>query len=120
MRADATAAAGATTTFRPASKRSRHGAEAYVAGLKARLSIGPDQIDAWSAFADALSRSRRRTASGSANGEEPFGALADRLAALERIRHAAGELLDVLSPAQQGVAAQVLPLCALPGPAAGA
>jgi hypothetical protein len=53
-------------------------------------------------------------ASEHANGDEPFGALADRLAALECIRHAAQQLLDVLSPAQQGVAAQVLPLCSLP------
>lgn len=120
MQAGAIPAAGATRAFRPAVKRPRHGAEAYVAGLKAMLSIGPDQIGAWSAFADALSCCHRRMASDHANGDEPFGALADRLAALERIRLAVRQLLDVLSPAQQGVAAQVLPLCSLSQPRASA
>jgi hypothetical protein len=46
-----------------------------------------------------------------ANGDEPFGALGDRLAALERMRRAARQLLDVLNTDQREVAAHVLPLC---------
>jgi hypothetical protein len=97
--------------FRPAAMRARPRAETYAADLKAKLRIAPDQIGAWSAFADALSCNRLRMASGTGNGDEPFGALGDRLVALEQMRHAGRELLAVLSPEQQNVAAQVLPLC---------
>jgi hypothetical protein len=45
-----------------------------------------------------------------ANGDEPFGALGDRLAGLERMRRAARQLLDVLNTDQREVAAHVLPL----------
>jgi hypothetical protein len=61
-------------------------------------------------FADALS-CNHEMASGGGNSVEPFGALADRLAALEQIRHAGRALMDVLSADQQHIAAQVLQLC---------
>jgi hypothetical protein len=99
--------------FRPAATRARPLAETYAAGLKAKLCITTDQAGAWSMFADALSCNRQRMASGSGNSVEPFGALADRLAARERIRHAGRALMDVLSAEQQHVAARALPLCCL-------
>jgi hypothetical protein len=71
-------------------------------------------------FADALSCSHEKMASGVGNSVEPFGALADRLAALERIRHAGRALMDVLSADQQHIAAQALPLCCLARQTAGA
>ena len=111
MRAGTIPAAGAAAAFRSAASRPRHGAEAYVAGLKGRLCIAPDQIGAWSALADALSCNHLRMASDTANGDEPFGALGDRLVALGRMRHAGRQPLGVLSPDQREVAAQVLPLC---------
>jgi hypothetical protein len=100
--------------FRPAALRPRPQVETYAAGLKAKLGIAPDQASAWSALADALSRNHRRMASGTANSDEPFGALADRLADLQRMRQAGRALLDVLSPEQQHIAAHVLPLCCVP------
>jgi hypothetical protein len=111
MRAHPTPASGATIAFRPAATRARLPAEPYAAGLKARLCIAEDQIGAWSMFADALWCNHLRMASDTANGDEPFGALGDRLAALERMRHAGRQILDVLSSDQRKVAAQVLPLC---------
>lgn len=92
----------------------RSGAETYVAGLKDKHSIGPEQMGLWSAFAEALSSNDRRMRSNANNGDEPFGALPDRLAALESMRQAAEQLFGVLGPTQRGVAAQVLPLCCLP------
>jgi hypothetical protein len=100
--------------------RARPRAETYAASLKAKLGIAPNQVVAWSALTDALSRNHRRMASDIANDDEPFGALGDRLAALERISHAGRALMDVLSLEQQHVAAQVLPLCCLARQAAGA
>jgi hypothetical protein len=48
-----------------------------------------------------------------ASRDEPFGALAERLVALAQVSQAGRALMDVLSPEQQHVAAQVLPLCCL-------
>jgi hypothetical protein len=106
--------------FHPAPIRARSRAKTYAAGLKAKLCIAPDQVVAWSALAGALSCNHRRMASDTASGDEPFGALGDRLAALERIGQAGRELMDVLSPEQQHIAAQVLPLCCLARHAASA
>ena len=68
-----------TAALPPAVRRPRSGAESYVAGLKAKLSIGPDQLEAWRAFADALSANGRRMRSDCDCGDEPFGSLPDRL-----------------------------------------
>jgi hypothetical protein len=96
---------------RPAATRARPRAETYAADLKTKLGIAPDQVGAWSALADALSCNHRRMAGDTANGDQPFGALGDRLAGLERMRRAARQLLDVLNTDQREVAAHVLPLC---------
>jgi hypothetical protein len=87
--------------------------DSYAADLKAKLCIAADQVGAWSVFADILSSNHRRMAGRNANGDEPFGALTDRLAALDQVSQAGRALMEVLSPEQQHVAAQVLPLCCL-------
>jgi hypothetical protein len=115
MRTDAIPAGDATTAAFPVT-RPRSGARSHVAGLKAKLSIGPNQMDAWSAVADALSANGRRMRSESDSSDEPFGSLPDRLAALESMRRTAERLFGVLHPAQQRVASQALPLCCLPRP----
>jgi hypothetical protein len=96
-----------------AASGSRPGVNSYAADLKAKLCIAADQVGAWSVFADALSGNHRRMAGRNANGDEPFGALADRLAALAHVSQAGRVLMDALSPEQQHIAAQVLPLCCL-------
>jgi hypothetical protein len=114
MRARAIPASGPTVAFRRAATRTRQRAETYAADVKAKLCIAADQVSAWSEFADALFCNHRRMAGCNANRAEAFGMLTDRLAALERMRHAGRELLDVLSPEQQHVATRLLPLCCLP------
>jgi hypothetical protein len=115
MRATAIPARNATpAAFRPAARRPRSGAETYVARLEARLAIGPDQMEAWRAFADMLSANRHRMQGDSDHSHEPFGPPPDRLAALASMRHAAERLYGLLHPVQQRVAAQALPLCCLP------
>jgi hypothetical protein len=110
---DATTAAVPAPVWRPLT-----GAAGYVARLKAELSIGPDQVDAWSAFADALLANGCRMRGDGDCDDEPFGSLSDRLAALASMRRAAERLFGVLHPAQQRVAAHALPLCCLPRPTA--
>ena len=109
-------AADATRATLPVTQP-RSGARNYLAGLKAELSIRPEQTDAWSAVAEALSANGRRMRNDSDHGGEPFGSLPGRLAALEAMRRAAERLFGVLHPAQRRVASQVLPLCCLPRPA---
>jgi hypothetical protein len=101
-------------TLPRAAMRLRPGAEKYVAHLKAELSIGRDQTEAWAAFAEALSENSRRMCSSNDGGDVPFGALSDRLAALDSMRRAAKQLFAVLRPAQRRTAVQLLPLCCLP------
>jgi hypothetical protein len=115
MRTGTIPAADATMPVFPAT-RPRSGAKRYLAGLEAKLCIGPNQIDAWSAVADALSANGRRMRSDTDSSYEPFGSLPDRLAALDSMRRAAERLFNVLHPAQQRVASQALPLCCLPRP----
>lgn len=116
MRTGAMPTCNATTAAFPAT-RSRSGAKSYVAGLKAKLSIEPSQMDAWSAVADALSANGRRMRSDSDHSDEPFGPFPDRMAALESMTRAAERLFGVLRPGQQQVASGALPLCCLPRPA---
>jgi hypothetical protein len=112
MRASAIPARNATLApFRPAARRRRSGTDTYVAGLEAKLSIGPDQMEAWGAFVDTLSANGCRMQSDGSHRHEPFGPLPDRLAALASMRCAAERLFGVLHPAQQCVAARELPLC---------
>lgn len=119
MQAHAMPARDATTAAVPAPvKRPLSGAGSYVARLKAELSIGPEQGDAWSAFVDALLANGRRMRGDSDCGDEPFGSLSDRLAALASMKRAAQRLFGVLHPGQQCVAARALPLCCLPQPTA--
>jgi hypothetical protein len=119
MQAHAVPARDTTTAAVPAPvRRPLSGAGSYVARLKGELSIGPDQLVAWAAFADALMANGRRIRGDSNCGDEPFGSLSDRLAALACMRHAAERLFRVLHPAQQRVAARTLPLCCLPRPTA--
>lgn len=100
MRTTAIPARNATPApFRPAPRRLRSGAETYIAGLEAKLSIGPDQMEAWRAFADTLSRKACRMHSDRDHSDEPFGPLPDRLAALASMRRAADRLFGVLHPA---------------------
>jgi hypothetical protein len=92
--------------------RSRCGEESYIAGLKARLSIAPDQSQAWEAFADALYVNKHRMRNGNA-GESPFGPIAHRLNDLASMQRAAQQLFGALGPVQRRAAVQVLPLCCL-------
>jgi hypothetical protein len=87
------------------------GGKSYIAELKAKLSIAPEQARAWEVFADVLSANGRRIRCGS--GESPFGPLAHRLAARSAMKHAAERLLAALEPAQRRTAVQMLPLCCL-------
>lgn len=114
LRANAIPATSATPAIPPAVRRRRSGAESYVAGLEAKLSIGPDQMEAWRGFADTLSANGRRMQSESDHTHEPFGPLPDRLAGLASMKRAAERLFGVLQPAQHSLAAQSLPLCCLP------
>ena len=102
-------------TFDPAAMR---GAESYVVGLKAKLAITEGQTEAWTAFAETLSANARRMRTIDDAGNQPFGRLPDRLAALRSMRHAAARLFPALGAAQQRSAMQLLPLCCLPNAAA--
>lgn len=113
MRAPAIRASGTTMAHNLVASGSRPGVDSYAADLKAKLRIAADQVGAWSVFADTLSGNHRRMAGRNASRDEPFGALAERLAALAQVSQAGRALMDVLSPEQQHVAAQVLPLCCL-------
>jgi len=93
--------------------RSPSQAGSYTADLKARLSIAPGQVQAWEAFADALSANTRRMRSDNPGGDSPFGPIAVRLDALISMQCAAQQLLVVLEPGQRCAAVQVLPLCYL-------
>ena len=119
IHAHAIPARDATTAGIPAPvRRLLSGAGSYVARLKGELFSGPDQLDAWSAFADTLLANGSRMRGDGDCGYEPFGYLSDRLAALASMRRAAERLFGVLHPAQQRVAARALPLCCLPRPTA--
>jgi hypothetical protein len=96
-----------------AALRSRCGEESYIAALTARLSIAPDQAQAWGAFTDVLSANKHRMRSGNTGSESPFGPTAHRLNALASMQRAAQRLLAVLGPAQRRAAVQALPLCCL-------
>jgi hypothetical protein len=89
-----------------AALRPRCREESYIAGLKARLSIAPDQAQAWEAFADALYANKHRMRNGNA-GESPFGAIAHRLNNLASMQRAAQQLFDALGPVQRRAAVQV-------------
>jgi hypothetical protein len=105
---------------RPVKGFEQTGAERHVADLREKLSIGEGQMQLWAAFADTLSANGRRMRDGNCSGDDPFGPLPDRLAALASMRHAAQQLFATLSPGQQRTAARILPLCCLPptvGPA---
>jgi hypothetical protein len=93
--------------------RSPSHAGSYTADLKTRLSIAPGQVQAWKAFADALSANTRRMRSDNPGGDSPFGPIALRLDALISMQRAAQQLLVVLEPAQRRAAVQVVPLCCL-------
>jgi|ThiBioDrversion2_2_1062182.scaffolds.fasta_scaffold42554_2 hypothetical protein len=97
-------------TMRPFALRMGRG---YVDSLEDALSITEPQMGAWMSFAEALLENRRRMESVVA-GDQPFGALEDRLAALRRMRTSAAKLFPLLDPAQQGLAMRHLPLCCLP------
>jgi hypothetical protein len=88
----------------------------YVDGLKDALSITEPQMGAWMPFAEALLENRRRMESVEA-GEQPFGVLEDRLAALRRMRSSASNLFPLLDPVQKSLAMRCLPLCCLPSAA---
>jgi len=88
-------------------------AGSYTADLKTRLSIAPGQVQAWEAFADALSANTRRMRSDNPRGDSPFGPIALRLDALVSMQRAAQQLFVVLEPAQRRAAVQVFPLCCL-------
>jgi hypothetical protein len=92
----------------------RSGVESYVAGLQAKLSISEGQTEALEAFADALSANGRRMQDGGTCGDEPFGSLADRLAALASMRRGAEQLFAALDPSQRRIAVRILPLCCVP------
>jgi hypothetical protein len=94
------------------------GAENYVVGLKAKLAITEGQTQAWAAFAETLSANARRMRTIDDAGNQPFGRLPDRLAALRSMRRAAPGLFAVLSGSQKRSAMQLLPLCCLPNAAA--
>jgi hypothetical protein len=115
LRANAIPAPDAMTAALPSAvRRPRSGVESHVANLEAKLSVGADQMGAWSAFADTLSANGHGMQSDSDHSHKPFGSLPDRLPALESMRRAAERLFGVLHPAQRRVAAQSLPLCCLP------
>jgi hypothetical protein len=85
----------------------------YVDGLEDVLSITEPQMEAWMSFAEALLGNRRRMESVEA-GDQPFGALEERLVALRRMRSSAAKLFPLLDPAQQNLAKRHLPLCCQP------
>jgi hypothetical protein len=89
----------------------RSGAEKYVARLRVELAITDAQAEAWGAFAEALRENRRRMQTFDDAGDQPFGPVQDRLAALASMRRAAQDLLAVLERAQRRKAMQLLPLC---------
>ena len=97
-------------TMRPLARRRGRG---YVAGLEDVLSITEPQMKAWMSFAEALFENRRRM-EGVEAGDQPFGALEDRLIALRHMRSSAARLFPLLDPAQQSLAMRHLPLCCLP------
>src|SRR5262245_24679021 len=78
-----------------------------IAGLKDRLSVAPDQAQAWKSFADALSANSLRMEAGNEGSESPFGLIAHRVAALDSMKRAAQRLLVVLSPAQRRAAVRM-------------
>jgi hypothetical protein len=94
--------------------RIRVGGNSYLAGLQAALGIADVQSPAWMMFAAAVSANNRRMQDTVTAKDEPFGPLAERLAALETIRRAAIALFAILDLSQQRKATQLLPLCCLP------
>ena len=60
-------------------------ADCYIADLEARLRITESQSEAWAAFVDTLQANRERMQSAACESA-PFGATADRLAALGAMR----------------------------------
>jgi hypothetical protein len=99
---------------RPVKGFEQTGAERYVADLQAKLAIGEGQMQPWAAFAGTLSANGRRMRDGDCSGDDPFGPLPDRLAALASMRQATEQLFATLTPGQQCTAARILPLCCLP------
>ena len=86
---------------RPAIKP-RSGGTSYIAGLKDKLSIAPDQAQAWESFADVLSANSRRMETENEGNEGPFGLIEHRVAALDSMKRTGQVLLAVLSPARRG------------------
>ena len=85
----------------------------HVDHLKDLLSIAEPQMEAWMSFAETHFANRRRMESDE-GGDQPFGALEDRLAAFRSMRAAAAQLFPLLDPAQRNMAMRHLPLCCLP------
>jgi hypothetical protein len=94
--------------------------ERYIADLQAKLAITERQMDAWKLFAGSLRANQRRMQAFEGDTEQPFGALQDRLSALDTMRQAAAELFAILDSAQHRAASRLLPLCCLPAASLGA
>jgi hypothetical protein len=86
------------------------GPATYLAGLKAQLDITQDQCEAWAAYV-AVVLSNRQRMEDALDEDAPFGALADRLAALVAIRRAGSRVYACLNAAQRISAGVLLPLC---------
>jgi hypothetical protein len=82
----------------------------YLAGLKAQLGITQHQSEAWTAYVAAVLPNRQRM-EGAFGADAPFGALADRVAALMAMRRAGSQLHGCLSAPQRIRAGVLLPLC---------
>lgn len=85
----------------------------YIASLKAGLRITESQSEAWAAFVDALQSNRERIQS-AAGESAPFGAIADRLAALGAMRRVTSRLYVDFNASQREAAGRLLPLCCQP------
>ena len=106
-------APGCDVTMAPVSSMRRDAAK-HIADLQAKLAISEAQMAAWELFAESLRANRRRMQTFVEETEQPFGALEDRLAARDAMRHAAADLFAVLDRAQRQTAMRLLPLCCWP------
>jgi hypothetical protein len=89
------------------------GAEKYLARLEAELGITEHQRGAWAAYVATLQSNRDRM-EGGLGGDAPFGALADRLAAVAAMRRATARLCACLNGSQRERVGMLIPLCCQP------
>jgi hypothetical protein len=90
------------------------GPATHLSTLKAQLGITQNQSEAWAAYVAAVLSNRQRMEA-TLGADAPFGALADRLAALMVMRRAGSQLFGCLSTPQRIRAGVLLPLCCQSG-----